>query len=359
MKIKFKSENIVYGLLINLLAFALWQAVNYRYEFGAPLFIWGLLLIPILSVWYFFKSNNIQAKITITSLKGFQVKKINWLAFLRPSLYGLRQLALTLIILCLARPQSRLSFQDVNTEGIDIVIVTDISASMLAKDFKPNRLEASKEVAQEFIKTRHNDRIGLVVYEGQAFTQCPLTTDHRVLHNLLDEVKTGMIEGGTAIGMGLATAVNRLRESESKSKVIILLTDGVNNMGSISPVTAAEIAKEFGVKVYTIGVGTQGKALSPVAMYPDGSYRYDYMDVEIDELSLQKIALLTKGKYFRATDNKSLEDIYAEIDKLEKTEIKVTEISQKKDEFMPLALFAIGLLGLELLLNTTLFRTVP
>ena len=355
----FKKENIIFGLLVNLLVFILWQAVNYQYEFKHPFFLWFLFLIPLLSIWYSFVSEKFQAQINISSFRGFLEKRINWVAFLRPALIALRQIALALIILALARPQSKLSFQDVNTEGIDIIMVMDVSASMLAKDFEPNRLEASKELAQDFIADRKNDRIGLVVYEGQAFTQCPLTTDHRVIKNLFSSVKTGLIKGGTAIGMGLATAVNRLRESEAKSKVIILLTDGVNNSGSVSPVTAAEIAKEFGIKVYTIGVGSKGKALSPVGIYPSGDYKYDYLDVEIDELSLEKIAFITKGKYFRATNNASLENIYKEIDKLEKTEVKVTEIRQTKEEFLYLLLIAAGILLAEVLLNATLFRTIP
>jgi len=356
---KFKKENIIFGLLVNLLVFSIWQAVNYRFEFKHPFFLWGLVAIPLLSIWYALVSDKIQAKITISSFRGFKVKNINWVSFLRPSLIALRQIALAFVILAVARPQSKLSFQDVNTEGIDIIMVLDISASMLAQDFEPNRLEASKEIAIEFIEQRKNDRIGLVVYEGQAFTQCPLTTDHRVIKNLFSGVKTGLIKGGTAIGMGLATAVNRLRESKSKSKIIILLTDGVNNSGSVSPVTAAEIAKEFGIKVYTIGVGTQGQALSPIAMYPNGQYKYDYRDVEIDELTLEKIAFLTKGKYFRATNNESLKNIYKEIDTLEKTEIKVTEIRQTKEEFFPLLLIAFILIALEVLLNATLFKTIP
>ena len=241
----------------------------------------------------------------------------------------------------------------------DIAIAMDVSASMLARDFSPDRLEAAKAVAMQFIDRRPNDRIGLVVYEGEAFTQCPLTTDHDVLKDLFAQVRSGLIEGGTAVGMGLATAVNRLRESEAKSRVIILLTDGVNNAGNVQPVDAAQIAAQFGIRVYTIGVGTRGKALSPVARYPNGKYRYDHVDVEIDEEMLQEVAARTDGRYFRATDEAKLRAIYAEIDQLEKTRIKVTEHSRRNEEYFPLALAGSGLLLLGLLLDRSLFRTTP
>jgi len=252
------------------------------------------------------------------------------------------------------RPQSSSSWQDVKTEGIDIVIAMDISGSMLARDFDPDRLEASKNVAAEFIRNRPNDRIGLVVYSGESFTQCPLTTDHDKLINLFDELKNGMIKDGTAIGMGLANAVNRLKDSDAKSKVVILLTDGENNVGSIPPITAAEIAATFGVKVYTIGVGTKGQAPMPVSdMF--GRRRYQMMDVNIDEETLEEIADLTGGSYFRATDEKSLAQIYAQIDNMEKTIIEETQYEKKYEEFFPLALAALGLLLLEVLLRRTLF----
>ena len=264
-----------------------------------------------------------------------------------------------MIIIALARPQSNLSWQNVSTEGIDIVVAMDISASMLAQDFQPNRLESSKQVAIDFIEARPNDRMGLVVYEGESFTQSPLTTDHRVLVNLFKDVKTGMVEGGTAIGMGLATAVNRLKESDAKSKVIILLTDGVNNAGSIAPITAAEIAKEFGIRVYTIGVGSEGRALSPVAVFPDGRYKYDYIDVKIDEATLQEIAKLTDATYFRATDEKALAKIYAQIDRLEKTKINVTEHSRKSEEYYLIALIGSILLISEFFFRKTILQTLP
>jgi Ca-activated chloride channel family protein len=258
----------------------------------------------------------------------------------------------------LARPQSKHSWQDVKTEGIDIVLAIDISASMLAKDLKPDRLEASKAVATKFIENRPDDRIGLVIFSGESFTQCPLTTDHTVLKNLFSSVKTGMVQDGTAIGMGLATAVSRLKDSKAKSKVVILLTDGVNNSGSIAPELAADLARPFGIRIYTIGVGTKGMALSPVNIYPNGQYVYDYVKVDIDESVLKKISNATGGKYFRATDNAKLKAIYAEIDKMEKTIIEEKQYSRKAELFHPLAIAAFVLLIVEFLLKNTVFKTI-
>jgi Ca-activated chloride channel family protein len=256
----------------------------------------------------------------------------------------------------LARPQKIDKYQDVTTEGIDIVLTQDISGSMLSRDFKPDRLEAAKNIATEFISGRPYDRIGLVVFSGVSFTQCPLTTDHAVLINLLREIQSGMIEDGTAIGMGLATAVNRIKDSQAKSKVIILLTDGVNNRGEIAPETAAEIAKTFGIRVYTIGVGTHGMAPYPVQT-PFG-IQYQDIPVEIDEAILQKIAETTGGKYFRATDNDSLEKIYKEIDKLEKSKIDVKQFSRKEEKYLLPALFAFCLLMLEITARNTIFKNL-
>ena len=235
----------------------------------------------------------------------------------------------------------------------------DISGSMLAKDFKPNRIEAAKEVAQDFIDSRPNDRIGLVIFSGESFTQCPLTTDHAVIKNLFSGIHTGMVADGTAIGNGLATAVTRVKDSKAKSKVIILLTDGVNNQGSVAPLTAAEIAKAFGVRVYTVGVGTIGKALAPIAMYPDGSYEYGYVDVNIDEKVLNSISDMTGGKYFRATDNNKLKDIYKEIDRLEKTIFEEKNFTNKAEHFLPFAIAAALFLMLEFALRNTLFKSIP
>lgn len=279
--------------------------------------------------------------------------------YLRHSILVLRLITISLLIIVLARPQSRSSWKDVKTEGIDIVMALDISGSMLAKDFKPDRLEAAKEVASDFIDSRPNDRIGLVIFSGESFTQCPLTSDHAVIKNLFSGIHTGMVADGTAIGNGLATAVSRVKDSKAKSKVVILLTDGVNNQGSVAPLTAAEIAKAFDVRVYTIGVGTIGKALSPVSMYPNGQYEYGYVDVNIDEKTLGEIAAMTGGKYFRATDNEKLKDIYKEIDRLEKTIFEEKNFTNKAEHFLPFAIAALICLLLEYTLKNTVFRILP
>ena len=326
--------------------------------FAHPEFFWALLILPVLIGWYIWKERSSKADMNFSSLKAFEGIKISFRVYFRHAMFVLRTFTIGLLILALARPQSRSSWKDIYNEGIDIVMAMDISASMLAQDFKPNRLQASKDVAVEFIDSRPNDRIGLVIFSGESFTQCPLTSDHAVIKNLFPGIKTGMIADGTAIGMGLATAVNRIKDSQAKSKVVILLTDGVNNQGSIAPVTAAEIAKVFGIRVYTIGVGTQGRALSPVAIYPDGSYQYDYVDVQIDESTLQSISDMTGGKYFRATDNKSLKQVYQEIDKLEKTKFEEKNFTNKEEKFFPFALAAGIFFALELLLRYTLFRSL-
>jgi len=325
------------------------------WEFAHIEFLWALTVIPLLVLWYVLKYWNRQAVIGYSTAQFFE-GKTGWKSKMHHALFVLRVLTIGTIIVALARPQSSSSWQDVKTEGIDIVIAFEISSSMLARDFEPNRLEAAKEVAIEFIKNRPNDRIGLVVYSGESFTQCPLTTDHDKLINLFGQLENGMVTDGTAIGMGLANAVNRLKESTAKSKVVILLTDGESNMGSIPPITAAEIATTFGVKVYTIGVGTKGQAPMPVQdMF--GRIRYQNMDVNIDEETLTQIAELTNGQYFRATDNASLESIYAEIDTLEKTIIEETQYEKKYEEFFPLALIALALLLSELILRKTLFKS--
>ena len=320
---------------------------------------WLLLCIPLFIGWYLWKNKNNNAEIKISSFTGFIGTKTSVKQYLRHSLFVLRLLVIALLVIVLARPQSRSSWKDVTTEGIDIVIAMDISASMLAQDFIPNRLEASKEVAIEFIDSRPNDRIGLVIFSGESFTQCPLTTDHAVIKNLFSGIKTGMIADGTAIGLGLANAVSRIKDSNAKSKVIILMTDGVNNQGSIAPLTAAEIAKEFKARVYTIGVGTRGKALSPVALYPNGQYEYDYVDVQIDEALMKNISKMTGGKYFRATDNEKLRNVYKEIDLLEKTIIEEKSFTNKAEKFLPFAVSAGLLLLLESLLRYTVYRSVP
>jgi Ca-activated chloride channel family protein len=351
-------ENIVYVLLLNLMVFALWRYSLYWFEFQYPGFFYLLAIVPLLSIWFVWKSGNVHAEIRLSTVNSFQGIGRSWKVFFKSSWFFFRILTIAALLIAMARPQSKSSWQNVNAEGIDIVIAFDLSPSMLARDFKPNRLEAAREVAVDFIDMRADDRIGLVVFSGEAFTQCPLTTDHRVLKELFAELQLGVIDTGTAIGMGLATAVNRLRESETKSKVIILVTDGVNTAGSIPPLTAAEIAKEYGIRVYTIGVGTRGKALSPVAII-NGQYQYGYQDVEIDENNLRQIADMTGGKYFRATNNATLKNIYTEIDKMEKTRLKVTEYSRKKEEFFWYLIAAAGLLLFEFITRNTLFKTIP
>jgi len=325
-----------------------------RIDFADPGFLYILLVVPAIVAFYILKQQKAFASIRMPGLESLQVPVKTFRNYLRHILFALRMIAILLLIIVLARPQSTDRFQDVSTEGIDIILALDISGSMLARDFRPNRLEASKNVATEFISGRPYDRIGLVVFSGETFTQCPLTTDHAVLVNLLRELESGMIEDGTAIGMGLANAVTRIKDSEAKSKVIILLTDGVNNRGEVAPATAAGIAKTFGIRVYTIGVGSRGMAPYPVQT-PFGT-QYQNMPVEIDEDILKDIASNTGGRYFRATDNNKLVEVYSEIDKLEKSKIDVRQFIKKEEEYMPLAIIAFCLLAVELLLRFTILR---
>ena len=306
--------------------------------------------------WYIWKLKEQDAFIQFSSLRPFSGQKTSYKVYLKHFLFVVRMLAIALIITVMARPQSTDKWKNTTTEGIDIVLALDISSSMLAQDLKPDRLKAAINVAQDFISERVNDRIGLVVFAGESFTQCPITTDHDVLINLLQEVKTGMIEDGTAIGMGLANAVNRLKESEAKSKVVILLTDGENNKGDISPITAAEIAQNFDIRVYTIGVGTIGQAPYPVQTL--FGMQTQMMDVKIDEKTLKEISNITDGEYFRATNNKSLKDIYKKIEELEKTKINVNEFSSKNEEYFWFAVAAGLLLLLELLIRNTVLKTI-
>ena len=315
-----------------------------------------ILLVPLLA-WYIWKQRDSFANIRFSNLKAFEGQGITYRHIVRHLIFALRLMVITLVIMVLARPQSTNSWENVTTEGIDIMIALDISSSMLAQDFKPNRLEASKDVAIQFISGRENDRMGLVVYSGESFTQCPLTSDYAVLVNLFKDIKSGMIEDGTAIGMGLANAVNRLKDSKSNSKVIILLTDGVNNRGAIAPLTAAEIAKTFGIRVYTIGVGTEGMAPMPVQT-PYGT-SYQNAKVEIDEETLQQIAQVTDGRYFRATNNEKLREIYLEIDQMEKTKIDVKEFSKKEEEYMRFGMLATILFLIEILIRYLIFRNIP
>jgi Ca-activated chloride channel homolog len=328
-------------------------------RFAEKQWLWLFVLVPLLVAWYIWRNRRREAEITFSSFTLFRGVKSSVRAKFRHVLAVLRLLALCLIILALARPQSTSSWKDSKTEGIDIVISLDVSLSMLAKDFKPNRMEVAKDVIVDFIDNRPDDRIGLVIFGGKAFTQCPLTVDHLVLKNMFPQVRAGSMDQGTAIGLGLATAVARIRESRAKSKVIILVSDGVNNAGEVSPITAAELAKTYNIRVYCIGVGSRGKALQPVAMYAEGEYEYDYVDVDVDDKTMTEISEFTGGKYFRATDKRSLVNIYEEIDRMEKTIISEKSFSNKAEHFLPFALVAAVLLLLEFILRFTLFRALP
>lgn len=327
-----------------------WNSIS----FANPEYFWLFVIIPILVIWYVFRLNKRQGSFKISTTSNLNQ---SYFSHLRHSVFLFRLLGLSALIFAIARPQSSLSWQNVTTEGIDIIISMDISGSMLAEDFKPNRLEASKEVAMKFISERPYDRIGLVTYAGESFTQCPLTTDHDVLLNLFKDIKNGMLVDGTAIGMGLATAVNRLKDSEAKSKVVILLTDGVNNSGSIPPITAAEIAREFNIRVYTVGVGSNGTAPTP---FQDQYGRTVYQDVlvRIDEKTMSEIAKIADGKYFRATNKDKLESIYKEIDQLEKSKINVTDYRKKSEHFLPFAIASALFLLIEFILKNIVFKSV-
>jgi Mg-chelatase subunit ChlD len=326
--------------------------------FANPTYLYLLLLLIPLIGWYVWKLHKAQPSLQVSSSQAFDMPAaFSYKVYLRHIPFVLRIAAIAVLIVVLARPQSTDNWQNSSTEGIDIMLTMDISGSMLAQDLKPNRLEAAKDVAASFINGRPNDNIGLVLFSGESFTQCPLTTDHTVLLNLFKDIHSGMIEDGTAIGLGLANAVSRIKDSQAVSKVIILLTDGSNNMGEIAPVTAAEIARTFGVRVYTIGVGTKGEA--PYPFQTAFGVQYQNVPVDIDEETLSQIASITGGQYFRATDNASLKEIYAEIDKMEKTKIQVQEFSKKQEEYKNWALLVFALLLLEVLLRRTLLRNIP
>ena len=325
--------------------------------FASKNFLFLLLAIPALSAWYYFRQSKRESEIRYSSLDPFAEAPRTRKERARHLPFMLRMAALTLLILALARPQSTSHGENVYSEGIDLVLALDISSSMLAEDFQPNRIEAAKSVAQDFISGRANDRIALVIFSSESFTQCPLTVDYAVLKNLLKPIKSGMIEDGTAIGLGLANAVNRLKESKSKSKVIILLTDGVNNRGEIDPITAAQIAASYGIRVYTVGVGTIGEAPYP-AQTPFG-VRYQMMPVDLDEKALSQIAELTDGKYFRATDNATLKKIYKEIDRLEKTRIEVRSYRRFTELFYSYVGLALLLLMIDFGISNTWLRKLP
>lgn len=315
-----------------------------------------LLLLPMIG-WYVWKEHQNSATLQMSSLRGFKGIGTSIKVYLRHLPFVFRLLAIAMVIVVIARPQSSNSHKKVTTEGIDIVVALDISSSMLAQDFKPDRLEAAKDVAIDFIQERPDDNIGLVIFAAESFTQCPMTTDHAVLVNLFQDIKMGMLEDGTAIGMGLATAVARIKDSKAKSKVVILLTDGVNNKGEVAPLQAADIAKTFGVRVYTIGVGTEGMAPYPVETV--FGTQLQNMEVKIDEPMLREIARITDGKYFRATNNDKLKAIYAEIDKMEKTRIEEREFTKHSEEYYIFAILATLFLLLELALRNTILRHLP
>ena len=326
-------------------------------QFNNPEYLYLLLFLIPVTFWYIFKQYQADASLQISSISSLKLPQRKSFIILRHLPFVFRIIILICLTIVIARPQLSNSFRSESTEGIDIMMALDISGTMLAEDLRPNRLEAAKSVATEFIAGRPNDNIGLVVFAGESFTQCPLTTDHAVLINLFNGIKYGMIEDGTAIGLGLANSVGRIKDSMAKSKVVILLTDGSNNAGEIAPLTAAEIAKTFGIRVYTIGVGTRGVAKFPYQT-PMG-IRYQDMQVDIDEDMLKQVASMTGGNYFRATDNNKLKEIYAEIDQMEKTKIRVQEYSKKKDIYLPFALLALLCLLGELILKNTILQKLP
>lgn len=329
-----------------------------NYVFADPWILILLAAVPLL--WWYYRRTYARRypNLRLPSLHGLDAAA-GWRARLRGWLPYLRLLALALLVIALARPQKLLQEEEIRAEGIDIVLAIDLSSSMLAQDFEPNRLAVSKEVAQNFVDNRPHDRLGVVVFAGEAFTQSPLTTDKSLVKQYLSELESGNLQDGTAIGSGLATAVNRLKDSEAESKVIILLTDGVNNFGYHSPETAAQLAETFGIRVYTIGVGSTGEALTPVSRRSDGQYIFGFAQVEIDEALLRSIAELTQGRYFRATSAEELQQIYGYIDELETTEIETTVIKRESEEFHGFLLFGLVLLVVEMLLRYTLLRAIP
>ena len=326
-------------------------------EFLHPEYLYLLLLLIPLMVWYVVRLSKTQASFKLASSHAFKGMKPDFRVYMRHFPFLLRLISIALVIIVIARPQAVSSWEETESQGIDIVLALDISGSMLAQDLQPDRLQAAKKVASEFITDRINDNIGLVIFAGESFTQCPLTTDHKVLLNLLNEINFGMIEDGTAIGLGLATSVNRLKESDSESRVVILLTDGTNNSGQIAPLTAADLARSYGIRVYTVGVGTKGMAPTPVNT-PYG-IRMQNMQVDIDEKTLTEIAAMTGGQYFRAQDTENLRQVYEEIDEMEKYLINVQNVTRKQELYLPFALLALALIFIELILRRTWLRSIP
>ena len=328
-------------------------------EFAKPIFLWLFLLYIPLIVWYILKNKKSDAAIRISSVSAFSKLPTSYKVYLKHFLFVVRLAALGCVIIILCRPQTHDSWESSKTEGTDIVISLDVSTSMLARDFNPDRFEAAKEVASKFINGRESDNIGIVIFAGESFTLVPMTTDRGVLVNYIKEIKMGMLEDGTAIGDGLATAINRIKDGKAKSKSIILLTDGSNNTGVVAPLTAADIAAKYGIKVYTIGVGTTGSALFPVGVNVYGKVEYQQLPVVIDEATLKSIANKTGGKYFRATSKHVLKEIFSEIDKLEKTELDVRKYNQTEDNYMPWALLLLALLLIDIIARHTVLRNIP
>lgn len=327
--------------------------------FANPSYFWLFLIFIPLIVWYVMKQKNATPSMLISTTKAFDKVGTSWKVWLRHFMFVLRLAAIGCVIVILARPQTRDRWQTEETEGTDIVLALDVSTSMLARDFRPDRFEAAKEVASKFIAGRETDNIGIVIFSGESFTLVPMTSDKAVLLNYVQDIKMGMLEDGTAIGDGLATAINRIKGGKAKSKSIILLTDGSNNTGIVAPLTAAEIARRMGVKVYTIGVGTNGEAEFPIGRNIYGKVEYQLMPVVIDEVTLKKIANTTGGVYFRATDKSTLNDIFNEIDKLEKTKMDVKQFSHTEDNYLPWALALLALVIVELLARNTILRNIP
>lgn len=328
-------------------------------EFAKPELLWLFLIYIPLIIWYIKKHRHAESSVQISSLDAFDKMPVSYKVYLRHFMFIVKLLAIGCLIIILCRPQTHDSWESSKTEGTDIIIAMDVSTSMLARDFNPDRFEAAKDVAAQFVSGRESDNIGIVIFAGESFTLVPMTTDQAVLINYIKEIKMGMLQDGTAIGDGLATSINRIRNGKAKSKSIILLTDGSNNTGVVAPLTAADIAKQFGIKVYTIGVGTMGTALYPVGINFYGKVEYQRLSVVIDETTLKAISERTGGKYFRATSETVLKDIFSEIDKLEKTELDVRKFNQTEDDYMVWALILLALVVIDITVRHTLLRNIP
>lgn len=328
-------------------------------EFAKPELLWLFLIYIPLIIWYIKKHRHAESSVQISSLDAFDKMPVSYKVYLRHFMFIVKLLAIGCLIIILCRPQTHDSWESSKTEGTDIIIAMDVSTSMLARDFNPDRFEAAKDVAAQFVSGRESDNIGIVIFAGESFTLVPMTTDQAVLINYIKEIKMGMLQDGTAIGDGLATSINRIRNGKAKSKSIILLTDGSNNTGVVAPLTAADIAKQFGIKVYTIGVGTMGTALYPVGINFYGKVEYQRLPVVIDETTLKAISERTGGKYFRATSETVLKDIFSEIDKLEKTELDVRKFNQTEDDYMMWALILLALVVIDITVRHTLLRNIP